>query len=130
VVQFDTGGGWQDLWGQSGDAGSDGMCKNICVNLSNIDPAVNRHPALKIRLVMNSAIDVIAVDDIILRGAQFCDGTGTVTLGAYTDNSDGTYTFTALDVPGDQLNADILCSWDTPPTGQEVEAVDSVWYQP
>jgi len=130
VVMFDTGSGPQAAWGQGGDAGTDGECANICVNLSNIDPAVNRNPALTISFMLDSTTDIIAIDNITLRGDQFCDGTGTITLGAYTDNSDGTYTFTALDVPGDQLNADILCSWDTPPTGEEVEATESVWYQP
>ena len=130
AVQFDPGDGWQDAWGQNGDAGADNECANICVNLSNIDPAVNRNAALGIRFVINSITDTVALDNVKLQGAQYCDGASAVTLGAYTDNSDGTYTFTAQNTLGDQLSADILCSWDTPPTGEEVEATEAVWFQP
>jgi hypothetical protein len=130
VVMFDTGSGPQAAWGQSGDAGADGECASICVNLSDIDPAVNRNPALTISFMLDSTTDILAIDNITLRGAQYCDGASAVTLGAYTDNSDGTYTFTAQNTLGDQLSADILCSWDTPPTGEEVEATESVWFQP
>jgi hypothetical protein len=132
VVLFDTGdgNGPQPAWGLNGDVGDTSECANICVNLSNIDPAVNRHPALIIAFNVTSPTDIVAIDNITLRGAQYCDGASAITLGAYTDNSDGTYTFTAQNTLGDQLNADILCSWDTPPTGEEVEAIEAVWFQP
>jgi hypothetical protein len=55
---------------------------------------------------------------------------GAIELGPIGEVGVGTYSFTARDIPVTQMSADILCSWDTPPSGGEVEAMDTVIYVP
>ncbi len=129
-VEFDPGTGWREAFTQVGDPGPDMSCSEICINLSELDPAVNRNPSLGISFDMATGGDKIVVDHITLSGAQYCDGSGAVLLGPIVDDGDGTYTFTARDAQASQLTSDILCWWDTPPPEQKVEDMESVRYRP
>jgi hypothetical protein len=121
VVEYDAGAGWQVAFTQLGTTGPNQTCREICVNLSELDPAVNRNPSLGIRFDMGTTADKIDLDHITLSGARYCDGTGNISLSSFTESAVGTYTFTAQDVPGTPVDAFIDCAWDTPPAGQEVE---------
>ena len=133
-VEFDAGGGWQGAWYLDSNFGPDDTCTNVCANLSSLNAAVNRNPALGIRFTVrtDSRNDYIVLDNITLFGAQYCDGVaiGAVELGPMLEAGGGAYSFTARDIPGTQMSADIFCSWDTPPEGGEVEAMDTVDYVP
>jgi hypothetical protein len=132
-VFFDAGSGWKNIWAQSGNFGPNGNCREVCINLSDLDPDANRNPDLGVRIEMASGnSSPVSLYEVRVSGALYCDGDaiGAVQLDTMTDNGDGTYTFDARDVPVEQLTADILCSWDSPPSGQEVETTDTVWYQP
>ncbi len=119
LVEFNAndGDGWQEAWLQNGSIGTDQTCMNICVNLSDIDTDVNRNPALRIRFDVDTrpAGNKIDIDDILVAGAVYCDGAGTVTLGAISESGGGTYAFTVADVGGGRVDADIQCSWDPSP---------------
>ncbi|MBN1944978.1 MAG: hypothetical protein JW797_04840 [Bradymonadales bacterium] len=134
-VQFDVGGGvgWQDAWYQVGSPGPNNDSVQICANLSDLDPRVNRNPAVGLRFTLTSDDTTeeitIDVDDIAVQGAVFCDGSPWVNLSDPVDGGDGAYQFTVSGTAGEQLTADILCSWDDPPLGA-VEAMDSVWFTP
>ena len=122
-VDFDAqrGAGWQSAWSQADDdLGTDATCMQICVNLSDINSDVNRNPDLLIRFSLAAgAFGTYNLDNVIVSGAQYCDGSGTVTLSAIAELGAGLYGFTAADDAGNRLDADINCTWDTPPTPVE-----------
>ncbi|MBW1808588.1 MAG: hypothetical protein JRJ87_10375, partial [Deltaproteobacteria bacterium] len=118
TVSFDTGTGiWQTARYQAGNMGPNQTCRDYCVNLSAIDPAVNRNPNLGISfyLTSNNNDDEIELDNISVSGAVYCDGSAEVSLSAISDDGGGAYSFTATDVPATRLDADINCVWDWPP---------------
>ncbi len=120
-VQISTNGvDWTDAWNFSGDQGPDQSCGEVCVNLTDLDPAAAENPALGLRFAMYSSQDPLYLDHITVRGAEICDAAGVSELGAFGDNADGTYTFTARDTAGIPIDVDITCTWDDPPPGQEV----------
>jgi len=122
-VTFTTDGTiWQDAWNFSGEQDPDQTCREVCVNLSDIDPLAARNPALGLQFDLYSGRDPIYVDQITITGAEVCDAAGVVDLSTLTDNTDGTYTFTAQDVAGTPVNVTITCTWDDPPPGDEVDA--------
>ncbi|MCK5803092.1 MAG: hypothetical protein KAI66_09680, partial [Lentisphaeria bacterium] len=129
-VEFDPGTGWQTAWYQNGNMGQDNTCYQVCVNLSNIDPTVNRNSALGIRftLTSNAWSDEIFLDNVLLRGAIYCDGSGAILLGAMSDETGGIYSFTATDLSGARLDGDINCYWDLPPV--PIEDWSHVEYMP
>jgi|GEM_PF-3120513 len=129
LVEYDAGRGWQRAFAQVGNPGPDNSCREICVNLSEMDPAVNRNPSLGIRFDMGTTNDKIDVDHITVSGAQFCDGTGTIGFSSFSENVLGQYDFTAQDVPGTPVDAFIDCAWDTPPEGREVEGSTFLAYR-
>jgi hypothetical protein len=51
-------------------------------------------------------------------------------LGSITETGMGDYSITAQDAAGTRMTSDIMCSWDTPPAGREVEGNDTVGYLP
>ena len=66
LVEYDAGQGWQRAFAQTGNPGPDNSCREICVNLSELDPAVNRNPNLGIRFDLGTTNDKIDVDHITL----------------------------------------------------------------
>ena len=119
LVDFNAndGDGWQTAWDQDRSIGTDQTCMNICVNLSDIDSDVNRNPALLIRFNVDTRAEgnKIDIDDILVAGAVYCDGAGTVTLGDISESGGGTYAFTVTDDDDSRVDADIQCSWDLSP---------------
>ncbi len=131
LVEFDTGTGPETAWYQADEMGTDGDCHRVCVNLSDIDPGVNRNPSLRLgfTLASDEIDDEIALDDISLSGAQYCIvDSSVVDLSFPVHRGGGIYEFTATDTNSTQLTADIMCHWDSPTV--PVEDMDSVWYRP
>jgi len=130
LVEYNAGAGWQTAWSQDSQLGNDNSCYQVCVNLSDIDPAVNNNAALGISFTLSSDAnkDEIAFDNVIVRGAQYCDGAGIVGLNPMppTDDGLGWNSFDAS--AGSQLTTEITCTWDAAPV--PVEDMDSVWFQP
>jgi hypothetical protein len=129
-VQFSTNGtDWLVAWDHSGDQRPDNSCHEVCVNLTDLDPLTAGNPTLGIMFDLTSGRDPIYLDHITLRGAEACDAAGIVDLSTLTDNSDGTYTFTAQDTAGTPVDVSITCTWDNPPAGDEVEGTESLSFQ-
>ena len=129
-VTFTTDGTtWQDAWNFSGEQDPDQTCREVCVNLTDIDPLAAGNPTLGLQFDLYSGRDPIYVDQITVTGADVCDAAGVVDLSTLTDNTDGTYTFTAQDVAGTPVNVTITCTWDDPPPGDEVEATEVLPFQ-
>ncbi|MBW1808591.1 MAG: DUF2341 domain-containing protein [Deltaproteobacteria bacterium] len=130
-VEMDSGQGWEQVWYQHSRMSLYSACEHVCVNLSDINPAVNRNRALKISFtVAGDSNSQVVIDDISLSGAQHCDiGADQILLGPFTDHSDGSYDFNAQNIIDLPMPTDFICSWDSPPAGEEVEDVDSVWYR-
>ncbi len=125
LAEFSINGGanWQTAWSFGGDFGTNGTCGNICVNLSELDRRVNRNNALGLRFTLSAASGrYIYLDQITLSGSTYCDGTGTIGIGAFADvmGTPGSYTFGVTDEPRQQLYTDLQCRWDAlaQPTGQ------------
>ena len=129
LVEYDAGSGFQPAWGYTGNQGPNNGCLQVCINLSGLDPAVARNPNLGLRFSLDSSSEELVIDHILLRGARNCAAGADLTLGPMSDNGDGSYSFNAVDALGDQLDADILCSWDSPPAGSEVEGGQVVGYR-
>ncbi len=125
-VLFDTGSGWIRAWYDQNNMGSDLQCHQICVNLSELDPAVNNHPDLGIRftLASNNSDRTVDLADIRLRGHAFCSDQQKVSVGAVSDNNDGTYDFVITNQTTSDLTARVRCSWDSsdPPVEATAEA--------
>jgi hypothetical protein len=129
-VTFSTDGTtWQDAWNFSGDQAPDQSCHQVCVNLTDIDPLAAGNPTLGLQFDLFSGRDPIYVDQITVQGADVCDAAGVVDLSALTDNTDGTYTFTAQDTAGTPVDVSVTCTWDNPPAGDEVEATEALTFQ-
>jgi hypothetical protein len=114
---------WHTVWGFANNFGANGTCHQICVNLSDIDPQVNRHPNLGIGFVLQSdnAGHYVILDGISLSGSTYCAGDGTIGLGSFAESgTPGNYSMVVTDVPSQQLAADIQCHWDSlaAPAGQ------------
>lgn len=126
---FDAGTGWQTAWSQRGDPGPDSACREVCVNLSDLDSAVNRNPALGIKFFVDAVDDKIGIYEVSVSGAQYCDGAtlGLTQLDPIVGTGGGSYGFDVRDVPGTPLRTDIVCEWNVPPAWT-MEAFDSVKY--
>jgi hypothetical protein len=124
-----AGSGFQLAWEQNDMLGGDGQCREICVNLSDLDPDVNNNPALGIRLLIDSTNDLINLYGVIVTGAQYCPAMpGVVALSTPpAGDGMGNYDFTATDTFGDQLTTEIQCFWEPDPS---LTAKQSVWYRP
>jgi hypothetical protein len=121
ILDYDAGSGWTEAWWQAEDMGPNDQCRLICVNLSDIDPAVNNNSALGIRFQFQSDASgggEIIVYGVTVAGARYCAvGPAVVSLSSPpSDDGGGNYGFTATDTYGEQLDADITCHWD-PDTG-------------
>jgi len=116
-AEFSVDGGetWAAAWYQEKNMTPDGTCRNICVNLSNIDGAVSRNPDMKIRFTLRSDNKKVDIDDIEVFGAVFCDAAGRVVLGAIEEDTPGHYQFSVTNLTGDPLLVMVHCRWDDPP---------------
>jgi hypothetical protein len=117
ILEFDAGSGWTEAWRQDGQMGPNDECRLICVNLSDVDPAVNNNPALGIRFRFHSdgsSGGEIIVYGVTVTGARYCPvGPSVVAVSSPpSDDGGGNYGFTATDTHGQQLDANITCHWD------------------
>jgi hypothetical protein len=120
---------WQTAWSHSGDQGPDQTCQEVCVNLTDLDPAAAGNPTLWLSFDLYGGADPVYLDHITLKGAEVCDAAGAVDLSVLTDNANGTYTFTAQDTAGIPLDITITCAWDDPPAGDEIEDTETLSFQ-
>jgi hypothetical protein len=72
LVEYDAGSGFQSAWGYTGNQGPNDGCLQVCVNLTNLDPAVARNPDLGLRFSLGSNSEELVIDHILLRGARNC----------------------------------------------------------
>ncbi len=126
-----TGADYKPVWGVAGNAGPDQDCLEVCANLSDQVPGVDGNPNVLLRFSLSSDGGKLDVDEVLVRGAQACDGAGVIefTPGglAVTPNE---YPIDAENLDASQLPAWVTCSWDSPPPGEEVEASDEIHYVP
>jgi cysteine-rich repeat protein len=121
-VQFDARGGlgWQSAWSHTGNTGPDRTCRQVCVDLADINPGVNRNSRLLVRFTVTAQPgQTFDLDDITLSGAAYCDGSALVSTGPVSETSPGTYSLSASDLSGSRLDAYVECSWDSPPSPVE-----------
>jgi hypothetical protein len=125
ILDYDAGSGWTQVWRQVGDMGTSGECRMICMNLSDIDPAVNNNPALGIRFQFDSSNGKITVFWVTVAGARYCLADPAVVSISSPPVGDGAgnYDFTATDTYGEQLDADIMCEWDADTSLSDVDEV-------
>jgi hypothetical protein len=116
-VSFMTGSTWWSAWYWENEWGPDGDCRRVCLNLSDLDPFAARNRSLQIRFTLSSSNtdEHVFIDDIVVDGAVYCDGSGSVSTGAITDTGGGSYSFDMSDDAGVPLGGYAICSWDTPP---------------
>lgn len=125
---YDVGSGFQEAWHEGfPDAIDAAKCKEICVNLSDLDPAVNNNPVLGLRFELN-AVSGIALYGVNLTGAQNCqvDSSVLALSSPPVGNGLGDYDFTA-DTHGSRLTGKITCHWEPDP---DLSAQDSVSFRP
>jgi hypothetical protein len=117
-VSFNTGTGWQEAWYWENELGTDGSCRRICVNLTDLDPDANNNPNLQIMFWLSSNVwsEQMFIDDIEVDGAVYCAATGKVSLSPVVDVGGGGYTFDIENDTGLPLGVWVDCSWDSPPT--------------
>jgi hypothetical protein len=129
TVAFEAGSGWQDVWYWENDWGTDGACSRVCANLSDVNRHAARNPNLQIGFTLNSndPTELVFIDDIVVDGAVYCNGTGSVSASAPTDLGGGTYSFDLSDDTGTPMGAYAVCSWDTPPA--PITGWDGTWFQ-
>ena len=128
-VEIDTGSGWQEAWYWEQGLSFGGACVDVCVNLTDLDPAAARNPSLQIRFTVQASEDTsVYIDDIVLDGATLCDGAGSLRLGAPSDGGGGSYTIEVDNEVGRQLWGELSCSWDSPP--EPVSGSDGTWFRP
>ncbi len=66
------------------------------------------------------------IDDIVVDGAVYCDGSGSVSTSTMTDTGGGGYSFDLSDDAGVPMGAYAVCSWDTPPV--PITGRDGTWF--
>ncbi|MFH1437969.1 MAG: hypothetical protein ABIJ56_19835 [Pseudomonadota bacterium] len=116
-VEFDAGSGWQTAWLQTGNLGPNQTCMGLCADLTQINPAAARNPALAIRFSVSTTDsgNQIDIDNISLSGSVTCDYSASVGIGDISDDGGGSYSFTVTDTGGTPIVAAVVCSWDSPP---------------
>lgn len=125
----DTGDDWEEVWYPDDNVGPDETCRHTCVNLSDINPAVAHNPNLWLRFYLDSgrayAFGQYILDDILLTGAQYCDGEGFMELGSFVETGGGFYNFTVTNLLGTHVSPDIYCTWGAPsPTLDDYTIID------
>jgi len=123
-LRYDAGAGYQIAWYQDAPLGVDGECREVCVNLSDRDPAVNNHPALGLRIGVTSA-GAIGVFGVTVAGARSCPLDATViSFSPFTGDGSGNYDFTATNLNGISLDATITCQWNQDPALTDEDSVN------
>ncbi|MBW1811257.1 MAG: hypothetical protein JRJ87_23910, partial [Deltaproteobacteria bacterium] len=127
TLQYDSGSGYVAAWTQTGSIGTLDECREVCVDLSNLDPAVNNNANLGIRFDIEST-QTVGLYGVIVSGARYCTADPTVlTLSSLTSAGGGNYDFSATDEAAGQLTAQIKCQWDPQAALNDQQ---SIWFQP
>ncbi len=109
TVEVDTGTGYVEAFGRSGDLGANQVCREYCASLSDADPLVDGHPALKLRLAMFSNGGKVDVDEFRVFATARC--AADTTLQGFTgviETAPGLYTTTGASmVP---LDVELVCT--------------------
>ncbi len=128
TLSYNAGDGYQTAWQQEGSLGADGTCREVCVNLSDRDPAVNNRSSLGIRIRVDSD-GAMGLFGVSISAARFCDAAPAVVAveSPLIDDGGGSYSFDVTDAQGEPLAAAIRCELDTQTT---VNASDSIRFQP
>jgi hypothetical protein len=126
TLEFDSGQGYKPAWTQAGSIGTENECREICVNLSDIDPAALRNPALGIRFDITST-QTIGLYGVTLSGAHYCSADPAfLSLSSPTESGGGVYDFTANDVLSHPLGATIQCRWNSLSGLEDMQSVSFV----
>jgi hypothetical protein len=131
TASYDVGNDWQTAWHRNTNFGLDDICRTVCVNLSELEPAVNNHPSLRIRIRLHSDRndDNVVLDNVVLKGASYCPADPqTVLLNELQDQGDGSYTFQAIDVGVSQMTTEVRCYWGSDPSIRT--DYSSIWFRP
>ncbi|HUU01785.1 MAG TPA: hypothetical protein VM425_10110 [Myxococcota bacterium] len=127
TVDVDSGLGWQPVWSNEGNFGSDNTCEQVCLNLSDLDPAVDHNANAGIRIQLEADDHEIDLDQIVISGHPDCSLPAVVSLSNPQDpDMNGTYDFTATDSDA-QITSDISCQWTPDPA---LSDWDRVWCRP
>lgn len=114
LVEFDAGSGWRTAWVLDGDPGQDGTCAESCVDLTALDQAAARNPALGIRFTLTSAADPVVLDHVVLSGSSWCDATGSLDAAPLQDEGGGSYRFDVGNPGAASALAEVVCRWEAP----------------
>jgi hypothetical protein len=115
LFDADDGSGWQEAWYWEDEWGTDGTCRRVCLHLTDIDRDAARNPDLRIRFEVrsDSSSRYVFIDDIVVDGAVYCDGSGSASTSSLTERSGGNYDFTLSDDAVVPMGAYVVCTWDT-----------------
>ncbi len=122
---IDIGAGWKEVWSLMGTMGWDEQCREYCVNLSDHDPAVNNHPALKIGFGLVSVQGVIDLYQVTVSGGRRCAaGSDTIAIESGSAGmSPGQYPLKVTNLSGGSLTAHVECVWESEAALQDTAPV-------
>jgi cysteine-rich repeat protein len=123
-AEFSTDGGhtWHRAWYQEKNMTPNMECRNICVDLSSIEPSIRRNPDARIRFSLTADNRIVVIDAIEVSGAEYCDGSALVGVSPVSEDTPGHYEL-GVSTPGsDQLSVLLTCGWDEPPLPVESTA--------
>jgi uncharacterized protein DUF2341/concanavalin A-like lectin/glucanase superfamily protein len=115
-LYYNAGSG--DILAHQQDTASFGesVCWQTCVNLSDIDPAVNNNPDLGLQFVFNSPDDETWFYGITVTGVEYCAADPVVSLSQPPlGDGFGNYDFSVTDVNENQLTTRVECVWEPDP---------------
>ncbi|MBW2699333.1 MAG: DUF2341 domain-containing protein, partial [Deltaproteobacteria bacterium] len=128
-ASFHSGMAWRQAYYQADDLGTNQECRELCINLSDLDPAVARNPALGIRFDVTAVGGKIYFQDIHLEGIVACDAGTDVFLTSLVEGNGGHYSFTARDDATAPFDADLVCAWGDPAGSPHILAFDTVAFR-
>jgi len=114
---YDAGSGYTLAHQQDTASFGDSVCWQTCVNLSDLDPAVNNNPDLGLRFVFDSPDDETWFYGITVTGVEYCSADAAVLLSQPpVGDGFGNYDFSLTDVYGNQLTTQVECVWEPDPS--------------
>ena len=127
TVSFEpwAGAGWVTVYDNQIDMGPLG-CRQHCINLSLIDPAVNSSPTLGLRINLDSDSNArsVALAMVKIRGSLLESGGSVFTFGGFDTSTDEQVSFDVDPQTTDDMTARVECRWT--PAGDQVTASTEV----
>jgi cysteine-rich repeat protein len=125
----DGGASWKTAWQHAGDITPDGRCVRVCASLSDLDDGAARNPAMMIRFTLSAGANRVAIDDVSVAGAVYCDAGESIALGPVTETpTPGTYEVQVRNESRGRIGALVTCRWGDP--SLLVEGSDEVLFRP